>query len=106
MANPRLVHLCRAIDVSRQAFVEVELDADDDGRVTVEDIFTFLHTWQLQAQQPQPVATARSSRRSVQVGARNIETRRRREARRQNGLFATTRHFPRGLREKLLAAAG
>lgn len=85
--------------------MEVELDADEDGQVTVQDIFAFLNTWRLQAQQAQRAASARSSRPSALVGGTNAETRRRREARRQSVVFST-RQFPSGLREKLLAAAG
>lgn len=89
---------------SRQAFVEVELDADEDGQVTVQDIFEFLHNWQLQAQRAQRVSSDRSSRPSALVGGSTLASQRRREARRQTGLVATGK-FPRGLREKLLAAA-
>ena len=85
--------------------MEVELDTDEDGRVTVQDIFEYLHNWQLQAQQAQRRASARSCRPNTRVGSASAETRRRREARRQSGLYAT-RQLPRGLREKLLAAAG
>lgn len=86
--------------------MEAELDADEDGRVSVQDIFAFLHNWQLQARHAQRVASARLGRPNALVGGiNNAETRRRREARRQSGLFVT-RQFPRGLREKLLTAAG
>lgn len=84
--------------------MEIELDADGDGRVTVQDIFAFLNNWQLQAQQAQRMASARPIRPNALAGGSKTETHRRRESRRQSSMLAT-RQFPRGLREKLLAAS-
>ncbi|CAM9347386.1 unnamed protein product, partial [Hapterophycus canaliculatus] len=94
-----------------QAFVEQELDTDEDGRVGVPDIFAFLCTLKppQQAQRASRITTMRMSRPRT---ARRIDfcrgVLRPRETRRQAavaaGLFAT-RNFPRGLQQKLLTAA-
>ncbi|CAN0479767.1 unnamed protein product, partial [Ectocarpus sp. 8 AP-2014] len=90
-----------------QAFICDELDTDEDGQVRVQDIFAFLRSlWAQQARR----ALARPHQSLTLAGDRSCQGGyRRRGIRRQAaveaGMFAT-RKFPRGLQQKLRAAAG
>ncbi|CAM9195467.1 unnamed protein product [Ectocarpus sp. 13 AM-2016] len=90
-----------------QAFICDELDTDEDGQVRVQDIFAFLRS--LWAQQAHRVlarprqSLALGGERSCRGGYRRRG--RRRQAAVEAGIFAT-RKFPRGLQQKLRAAAG
>jgi len=82
---------------SSQAFVGHELDADEDGQVTTQDIFTFLQAhW---------VASTRSRHPGALEGGNHRHGLGRRHTRQQAGLVAT-RKLPRVVQAKLLAAAG
>ncbi len=85
------------VGFASQAFVEQELDADEDGLVTAQDIFAFL--------QAQWVATTRSGHPGALEGGSHRHAHKRRQTPQQAGLIAT-RRLPRGLKAKLLAAAG
>lgn len=97
---------------SSQAFVEQELDTDEDGRVGVSDIFALLCTLQPphRAQRASRNTAKHSSRRRATLRSDfRIGVRRPRETRRQAAVAAgmlATRNFPRGLQQKLLTAAG
>ena len=86
------------VDLASQAFVKQELDVDEDGRVTAQDIFTFLRAQWV-------ASSTRSSRPGALEGGSHRHTHRRRQTPQQAGLLAT-RKLPRGLQAKLLAAAG
>lgn len=96
-ARSLFMDLNHGVGFTSQAFVEQELDADEDGQVTAQDIVTFL--------QAQWVCSSRPGHPGALEGGSHRHAHWRRQTPQQAGLVAT-RKLPRGLQAKLLAAAG